>query len=228
VDEDGNAYVAIWASPQRIRVHAGQFDDGLAPLFEAPGSQDSDVLVTRLDRDGARVWSRLVGTPHEDEPYALRAGAGTVAVVGRARRYRGFDNAAWDAFAAVLSSSGAPVGWRAMQLDGSAILLAVDLLPGGGWVVGGSEGWSQNPDGLSILSFGRKLLAVLPGIDESLVPIPLAQGPRHNEIRTVEGRSRRLLFGGHEDGPVMHTGDSDPSLITATGVLGDVPTAPAR
>jgi len=29
-----------------------------------------------------------------------------------------------------------------------------------------------------------------------------------------------VWYGGHEDGPIMHTGDSDPSLVTATGVLG--------
>ena len=44
----------------------------------------------------------------EDEPYALRAAHGDVAVVGRARRFPSFDNTFWDAFITV--SNGAPGG----------------------------------------------------------------------------------------------------------------------
>jgi hypothetical protein len=223
VDQDGNAYVAIWASPGRIRAHAAQFQDGLRPIGGALPVPDSDVLVTRLDRSGTRVWSRIAGTIHEDEPYALRARAGAVAVVGRARRFPGFDNTTWDAFVAVLSSTGEPAGTRVVPLEASGIFLALDWLPGGGWVLGGSDGWSQNPEGLSVLSYGTKLLAWLPGIDGALSRVPLAPGPRHNEIRAVLASAERLSFAGHEDGPIMHTGDSDPRLITATGLLGGVP-----
>jgi len=46
----------------------------------------------------------------------------------------------------------------------------VDGVPGGGWLVGGSEGWSQNPEGLSILSFGSKLLLELPTPDADPAP----------------------------------------------------------
>jgi hypothetical protein len=50
----------------------------------------------------------------------------------------------------------------------------------------------------------------------------LPAGPRHNEIRTVIADVHHLWFGGHEDGPVMHTGDGDPTVIRANGVLGAV------
>jgi hypothetical protein len=112
------------------------------------------------------------------------------------------------------------VGSRALPLDASGIFLAVDALPSGGWVFGGSDGWSQNPSGLSVGGFGAKLLAVLPAIDGTLSRLPLPTGPRHNEIRTVVGDDDRVSYGGHEDGPTMHTGDSDRSLINATGILG--------
>jgi hypothetical protein len=226
VDEAGDAYVAIWASPKRIQAHAGVFQDGLVPLPgdpDAPGVRDADVLVTKMDRTGTRAWSRVVGTMHEDEPYALRAQAGSVAVVGRSRRFPGFDNRIWDGLVAVLSSSGEAGGSRVVPLDGSAVLLAVDALPGQGWVLGGSDGWAQNPDGLSVVAFGTKLLALLPAIDAPLTRVALPPGPRHNELRTVLARPDRILFGGHEDGPIMHTGDGDPRLIFATGVLGEVP-----
>jgi hypothetical protein len=223
VDEEGNAYVATWASPKRIRVHATEFGDALVPLPgdpNAPGASDSDVIITKMDRTGVRAWSRVVGTEHEDEPYALRARAGTVAVVGRARRLPYFDNTTWDAFVSVVTPDGTVVGSRALPLDASGIFLAVDALPSGGWVFGGSDGWSQNPTGLSVLSFGANLLAVLPTIDGTLSRLPVPAGPRHNEIRTVVGDDDRVSYGGHEDGPIMHTGDSDRSLINATGLLG--------
>jgi hypothetical protein len=37
-----------------------------------------------------------------------------------------------------------------------------------------------------------------------------------------EGYGPRIRYGGHEDGPSMHTGDADPTLISATGVIGTI------
>ncbi len=224
VDDDGNAYLAIWASPRRIQRHAAAFGDGLAPLASDPESaNDSDVLLTKVGRDGARAWSRVVGTAHEDEPYALRVAAGQVAVVGRARRNPSFDNTFWDGFAALTSTQGEPLGARALQLDQSSIFLAVDRLDDAGWVVGGSEGWSQNPGGLSVLSFGRALLIGLPALDGQPVRRALPAGPRHAELRSVVAGAGIVSFAGHEDGPVMHTGDADPGLIRGTGLVGALP-----
>ncbi|HVP60939.1 MAG TPA: hypothetical protein VMT11_10295 [Myxococcaceae bacterium] len=220
VDPDGNAYLAFWANPGIRRSHAAFTGDDLAPVSPERFSQDSDVLLEKFDRSGARQWSRLIGTVNEDEPYALRATTSEVAVVGRARRFPGFDNTFWDAFLSVSGGDGTVRPTRRFELDASSILLAVDALPNGGWVVGGSEGWAQNPEGLSVLSFGTKLLAEVPAADADLVRIGLPAGPRHNEIRTVLAGPSGIWFGGHEDGPVMHTGDGDPSQIHATGVLG--------
>ena len=225
VDENGNAYVVAWANSARIREHSTLFGDGLKPLpgdTSGPLGLDSDMILTKLDRSGARVWSRVIGTPHEDEPYALRARSGVVAVAGRARRVAGFDNTVWDAFVSKVTTSGDVVGTRALPLDASGIFLAVDVLPSGALVLGGSDGWTQNPDGLSVLSFGTKLLLELPTFDGAPVRVPLTAGPRHNELRTLIADSTHVWFGGHEDGPVMHTGDSDPGQIHATGVVGYV------
>ena len=118
-------------------------------------------LALPRDSAGLATWSpsqrRYAAASSLSNPPAL-------AVAGRSRRLPGFDNTFWDAFIAVTSSDGAPVGARAIQLDQSSIALAVDSLSGGGWVLGGSDGWTQNPGGLSILSFGKKLLLELPSL----------------------------------------------------------------
>jgi hypothetical protein len=91
IDADGNSYLALWTNPRRIAVHAQVFGDGLTPLPTDPGERDSDVTITKLDRNGARVWSRVVGTRFEDEPYAIAARANEVVVAGRSRRNPGND-----------------------------------------------------------------------------------------------------------------------------------------
>jgi hypothetical protein len=222
VDAGGNAYVAFWANPFKLRAHDDFTGEDLKKLAPDAFSQDSDVLLEKFDRAGTHLWSRLVGTGNEDEPYALRASHGEVAVVGRARRVPGDDNTFWDAFVSLSAADGTLVRSRTFQLEASSILLAVDGLPGGGWLVGGSEGWSQNPGGLSILYFGSKLLLELPTPDADPVRIALPAGPRHNEIRSVLAGTAGRWFAGHEDGPVMHTGDGDLSQIHATGVVGFV------
>lgn len=221
-DEDGNAFVAVWAHPLKITVHVKAFQDGLAPLRSGfPHVSDSDVILTRLDHDGKRAWSRVVGTENEDEPYAIRAAHGQVAVVGRSRRFPGFDNTAWDSFFSVSTTSGTLVGTRAIPLDASSIFLAVAARPDGTWVVGGSDGWSQNPEGLSI-GDGQKLLVELANVEADPLRRSLPAGPRHNEVRTVSIDGASIRYGGHEDGPSMHTGDADHALIHATGVIGTV------
>jgi hypothetical protein len=224
VDPDGNAYVATWVNRRRIQRHAAAFGEQLMPLSTDPDSAlDSDILLTKVDRSGARAWSRVVGSGHEDEPYAIRAASDAIAVVGRARRNPGFDNTFWDALISVSSSQGDLLGTRVLQLEASSILLAVDRLGVAGWVVGGSEGWTQNPDGLSVLSSGSKVLLELATLDGDPVRLPVPTGARHNEIRSVFAAAGVVGFAGHEDGPVMHTGDADPTQIHSTGVVGHVP-----
>ena len=142
--------------------------------------------------------------------------------MGRARRTPGNDNTAWDALLSISSTSGDLLGTRTLPFNDSSILLAVDALPSGGWLLGGSDGWLQNPDGLSVLSYGAKLLVSVPSVDGAPERYALEPGPRHNQISTLLAEPHRLWFGGHEDGPIMHSGDGDTSQIHATGILGVV------
>jgi hypothetical protein len=218
-DADGNSYLALWTNPRRIAVHAQVFGDSLTPLPTDPGGRDADVTVTKLDRNGMRTWSRVIGTRFEDEPYAIAASANEVVVTGRSRRNPGFDNSQWDPWLAALDGSGASLASRTWAFDASGILLAVDVDSSGAITAGGSDGWTQNPDGLSILSFGAKLLLTLPGATGTPTRLAVPAGPRHNEIRSVAIGPEGAWYAGHEDGPLTHSGDGDPSQIRSTGVV---------
>jgi hypothetical protein len=226
LDPDGNAYVAIWAGQGRVRLHASTFGDGVQALPldpDNPSPSDSDILLTKLDANGNRSWTRVIGSEHEDEPYALRATSDAVAVVGRSRRFSGFDNTVWDALVSVTTAAGDQTRSTTLELDASSILLGVDARPGGGWLVAGSDGWTQNPEGLSVLSNGNPLLLELSSLDSPPVRRTVTPGPRHNELHTVIGETGGIAFAGHDDGPLTHSGDGDASQIHATGVLGFLP-----
>lgn len=216
---DGSSYLALWTDPRRIAAHARVFGDGLAPQPTDPGQHDSDVTITRLDGQGTRIWSRTVGTRFEDEPYALAAGAGEVVVGGRSRRNPGLDNSQWDPWLAALDGNGGLLASRTLPFDASGLVLAVDVDAAGAITAGGSDGWTQNPDGLSILSFGAKLLFTLPDATASPTRIAVPPGPRHNEIRSLAHDAEGIWYAGHEDGPLTHSGDADPAQIRSTGVI---------
>jgi hypothetical protein len=225
-DADGNSYLALWTNPRRIAAHTQAFGDSLMPLPTDPGGHDSDVTITKLDRNGTRMWSRVVGTRFEDEPYALAASANEVVVAGRSRRNPGFDNSQWDPWLAALDGGGALLASRTMPFDASGIVLAVDVDGTGAITAGGSDGWTQNPDGLSILNFGAKLLFTMPSATGAPTRVAVPAGPRHNEIRSVAIGPEGAWYAGHEDGPLTHSGDGDQSQIRSTGVVDVAAVAP--
>jgi hypothetical protein len=227
VDADGNAYLALWTNPRRIMLHTQRFGDGLLPLPTDPGRRDSDVTVTKLAPDGTRLWSRVIGTQFEDEPYAIAAGANEVVVTGRSRRNPGNDNTQWDPWLAALDGGGALLASRTLPFHASGILLAVEVDGTGAITAGGSDGWIQNPDGLSVLTFGAKLLFTLPSAGGTPARVDVPAGPRHNEIRSVALGPAGVWYAGHEDGPLTHSGDSDPSQIRSTGVVDVATVAPS-
>lgn len=44
-----------------------------------------------------------------------------------------------------------------------------------------------------------------------------------NELRAVIAAPDGIWFPGHEDGPLTHSGDGDPTQIHATGIIGSLP-----
>ncbi len=85
---------------------------------------------------------------------------------------------------------------------------------------GGSAGWSQNPNGASVTANGNKILVK---VDNSMGAIEneltLTNGPRQNQIRSVQVVDDFLIIAGWENGPGTHSGDSDKSLIFADGFM---------
>jgi hypothetical protein len=229
-DGRGNAYLAVWAGQNRIQAHARHFGDGVGPVVPDPRghSFDSDVLVTKLDASGARLWTRVAGTVFEDEPYAIAANDDGVVVVGRSRRNPGFDNSQWDPLLIALDGAGATRATRTLPFADSGIFLTVAIDAGGGLAAGGSDGWNQNPGGLSILAYGKPLLVTLAAADAAPARIALPAGPRHNEINGVALEPDGMWYAGHEDGPLTHDGDGDRARIRATGLVGVVPIDPRR
>jgi hypothetical protein len=227
-DGRGNAYVAIWAGQKRIPAHAMVFGDGVEPLPHVSFLRDSDVLLTKVDPSGTRLWTRVIGTSNEDEPYALAAADDEAVVVGRSRRNPGEDNSQWDPWLAAVDGSGALIASRTLPFDASGIFLGVAVDGAGAIVAGGSDGWQQNPEGLSIFTYGAKLLVALPRADGEPTRIPLPAGPRHNEVNSVISTPDTVWYAGHEDGPLTHSGDGDRAEIHATGVVGTVTAAPLR
>jgi len=223
----GASYVAVPASHQRVRVHNQIFGTQLQPLRSDGDllNRPSDLLVTRLRPDGSIDWSRLVGIADvDDEVYAVATDASErLAVVGRTRRERGRDNSEWHISLHVVSADGQAAYSQIFDAPGNGIAQAASFAEDGALFVGGTADWLQNPSGISLYQPGRPLLLQvafdaqgrpgLPSVRDDLLPSTSG----HAELRAVAAAAGRLWLAGLENGPLTHTGDSDPSLIRADG-----------
>lgn len=226
---DGAAYVALTATDSRLRRHNAVFGTRFAPLrSDATQSyRPTDLLIARIERDGAVAWTRLVGTPDvDDEVYGLAAGpAGEAALVGRVRRERGRDNTEWHPTVTVLDGAGALLTAAVFDAADSGIAQSAAFSQDGSLFVGGTEGWLQNPVGISLGKEGRPFLLRLQADPKTglsgVAPVrvdgllPATQG--HAELRGLGVASGRLWLCGLERGPLTHTGDADRSLVRADG-----------
>jgi hypothetical protein len=224
--QDGAAYVALATTTSRLKQHNTVFRTSFQPLRSA-GSHEkaSDILISRIDRDGSLAWSRLVGTPDvDDEVYAVAVGpAGQVALVGRARRELGLDNTEWHATITTLDAAGQTTAALRVDTRDSGIAQCAAFAADGSLFVGGTESFLQNPVGFSLYQAGRPFLLQLGGADAAnkLEPVrrdallPTTTG--HTELRALAFFENRLWLAGFENGPLTHTGDQDRSLIRADG-----------
>ncbi|UJR85488.1 hypothetical protein [Sandaracinus amylolyticus] len=215
-DGAGRTYVACFADRSRLGAHNVYFGTEHA-LLRTPESgtyRPSDVLVVRIDRDGTHAWSRVVGTVDRDDlVFGIAASGERVAVIGRSRREGGHDNTELHVMIAPLSADGtvaATITWDALD---SGIAQAATFDAGGTLWVGGTEGWTQNPDGLSVLRDGHPFVVRVAGGEIARADDVLPETHGHAELRALAVQGGRVWAAGLENGPLTHTHDADPSRV---------------
>lgn len=218
VDRQGRAYVAVFTDRSRLTRHNAAFGTRLELVRErlTPRENSSDALVARVDRDGAVGFTRVVGTADvEDEVFGIAVGDERVAVLGRSRRELGRDNTEIHVMVSELGLDGTPLGTTTFDARDSGLAQAAAYV-GPDLLVGGTDAWVQNPSGRSVFQAGRPMLLRLRGAPARQVErldalLPTTSG--HAELRALFVSGGSLLLGGHERGPLTHTGDADRSLV---------------
>lgn len=221
---DGRVFVAWLADRTRVLRYNAAFGTSLDlvrdRLFPREGTYDS--FVAGIDRDGNRVFTSVVGVPDvEDELFGLVVGETRVAVFGRHRRELGRDNVELHAMVIELDHDGHPIVTTSIDLEGSAIAQTA-AYEGDVLFIGGTEGWRQNPSGRSVFSPGSPFLVRLEGLTLRRVSrlderVPSTNG--HAELRALFRSDDVWVIGGHENGPLTHTADSDPSRVRSDAWL---------
>ena len=218
IDDRGRVFVTTLADRGRIERHNAVFGTHLELLRDVlyPRESTQDALVIGLDRDGSIAFATVVGTLDvEDEIFGLAVGADRVAVLGRSRRELGRDNTELHVMVAELDHDGVPLGTTTFDSEHSGLAQS-GAYAGDTLYVGGTEGWTQNPSGRSVFTPGHPFLVRLSGEGARTTTrldalLPETEG--HAELRALWLDGDRIRMGGHERGPLTHTGDADRSLI---------------
>ena len=132
---------------------------------------------------------------------------------------------------AVLDARGGEPAVVSFDGDRNALLQTVAIDDDGAVWAGGTEGWVQNPVGVSVAGPGRPLVlhwAGAPGSVPVRVDAPTLRG--HAELRALAYTDHTLLLGGVEDGPVTHTWDGNREALRSDGWIrvGPTPSRPSR
>lgn len=174
-----------------------------------------DAYVTRVDVDGARLGTSVIGSDGDEQLYGLRALGNAAYATGRTEHWNA-EGTGFDAFLARVDEGGA-VGFWTFDVDRGDIAFDVARDSGGSLVLAGASSYWQNPHGASLSeeshAFARRIHP-----DGTTTAIPLANGPRHNEARFVVPLANGTLWvGGMHDGPGTHSADADDSALRARG-----------
>ncbi len=133
------------------------------------------------------------------------------------------DGSGWDAYAAnVDRASGALLFHRVVDIDRGDVLFDIAPVGSGRFLAVGTTGYTQNPDGASISEQSFALLVVLEADGTLRQRIDVAPGPRQNLLRSIAPRGNDFLLGALVNGPGTHSGDGNPSLITADGFAREI------
>ena len=212
-DAAGNVAVAVAGRPEAAPIflaHGVFFHE-----TQAIGNMQSGALVTRIDADGRRIGTTPIDTVQTSEVHAIRLHPNGVAVVGRVFSEKRDDGTGWNAYVAnVDASSGF---YRVLDVEAGDVLFDIARADAGRYLAGGSTGYTENPTGASISEQAKPLLLLLEADGSVRRRIDLTAGPRQNQVRSIVARGDGYLVGGMVNGPGTHTGDADPTLISADG-----------
>lgn len=220
VDADvlGNVVVAVIGHPVQTRIFEAH-----AAYFKQAINAKAGMLVTQLKPDGQRVSSTVIDTVEEAELHGLRLTSDGVALVGRVFSEKRADGSGWNAYIALVSHvNGNLLNYRLVDVDKGEILFDTAPLPQGRFLVAGSAGYTQNPNGASISEVAEPLLAILEEDGKIKQRITMATGPRQNQLRSLAAYGNNWLVGGLVNGPGTHSADSNPALVTADGFVREI------
>ncbi len=206
--------VAISSRAELGPAHARHFGEAL------PVGMVDGVLVTVLAADGRRSPAIALDNRDKAELHTLRWWDDSLLLAGRVRTGRPADGSGWDGYVARLHAGNRQVlAYRLADVDrGDAILDAVPLADGR-VLVAGATGYTQNPGGESVLDASLPLLARVDLATGAVRRIPVAAGPRGNQVRGLAPWHGKWLLAGSDNVPATHTEDADPARVTADGYL---------
>jgi hypothetical protein len=224
VDANGTLAIATVESPFRSFVFEAH-----AAYFGEPIAAPMGVLVSRIaTSDGRRLGSSAIDTHQTAELHGLRSAGNGFALVGRVSTEVNGDGSGWDAFIARVRGDGNVATYKVVDVNAGDILFDVAALASGRYLALGTTGYFQNPTGASISEDTEPLLLVLEADGSVAARVNLGDGPRQDQLRTIDSLGGRWLVGGMRNGPGTHSGDFDRSLIAADGFLMEMTGLPTQ
>lgn len=212
---DGTLAVAVVSRTNDAPVFARH-----AQYFHEPIAGTQGALVTRLSADGRRLATTAIDTTRTSELHGLRAQPDGAVLVGRVFTEQRADGSGWDAWFARVDLGGARLAaYRVVDVDGGDVLFDAQPMAQGGYLAVGASGYIENPTGASIGEQADPLMLVL-AADGSLVRrIAIPGGPRQNQLLSLASRQALWSVAGLADGPGTHSGDGNPDVIRANGLV---------
>ncbi len=212
VDTQGRIAIALSLThTELVAGHAEHFGEAL------DRSVTDGFLLSRFSAEGQRLYSVLKNTGQRAEVHGLRWIGERIAVVGRTRSVQTPEG--WNGFVALLSDASRTLNYELIDVDQGEVLFDIAALPGGRLLATGAAGYTQNPTGASISEAASPLLVQLADDGKLLKHIPLARGPRHNQLRAALAWQNGWLLGSMDNGPGTHSADGDAAQLTADGQL---------
>jgi hypothetical protein len=191
-----------------------------AAYFGEPVQAVNGALLTRLTPAGQRLGTTVIDTGTTGELHGLRVHGASAVLVGRVFSAQRADGGGWDAwFARIGRDDGARLAYRPIDVDRGEILFDTGALPADRFIAVGAAGYTQNPTGASVSEDTAPMLLILEADGSVSQRLPFPSGPRHNELRSLALRGSTWTVAGLVNGPGTHSGDGNPALIAADGIV---------